>query len=98
LPAIAQNPVIGGGQLYRTGNAVYLQPDVSGLTGDFYTFNVINNTNQTIPAGTKVYWSLTSTVKSSKIPSAPPPPKQSTFLANGQHDFSGSNPKAWFLK
>src|SRR5262245_48959356 len=79
MSATAQNNNIVSGQVARVGAYVYLQPDVSGLTGDFFTFNVINNTNQTIPAGTKIYWSL-GQVKGSKVLSAPLAPGKKIFL------------------
>ena len=96
LPATAQNDNISyGGQ--RVGTTVNLQADCSN-NGDFFTFNVINNTKQTIPAGTKIYWQLTSTVKGSKVLSAPLPAGQKTFLDSGPHLVSTYNAKAWFLK
>ena len=97
LPATAQNNNIVSGQVSRVGTYVYLKADCS-LNGDFFTFNVVNNTNQPIPAGTKIYWQLTSTVKGSKVLSAPLPAGKSTFLDNGPNPASGASPKAWFLK
>ncbi|HKQ72248.1 MAG TPA: hypothetical protein VJ810_00875 [Blastocatellia bacterium] len=97
LSATAQNNnTVGRGQLV-VGTKVYLQPDVNP-NGDFFTFNVKNNTSQTIPAGTKIYWQMTSTVKGSKILSAPLQVGQTTFLDTGDRPLAGSNPKAWYLK
>jgi hypothetical protein len=97
MSATAQIGNVVSGQVSRVGTAVYLQPDVSGLTGDFFTFNVINNTNQTIPAGTKIYWSLGTQVKGSKVLSAPLAPGKKIFLDSGANQNTGA-PKAWFLK
>lgn len=97
LSATAQNNNIVSGQVSRVGTAVYLQADCSN-NGDFFTFNVINNTKQAIPAGTKIYWQLTATVKGSKVLSAPLQAGQKTFLDNGPHLVSTYNAKAWFLK
>jgi len=96
LTVTAQNPIVSyGGQ--RVGTYVYLQPDCS-RNGDFFTFNVINNTNQTLPAGTKIFWSFNSTVKGSKVLSAALPAGQKTFLDSGPNLNTSGTPKAYFLK
>jgi len=96
LSATAQNNNIVSAQVARVGAYVYLQPDVSGLTGDFFTFNVINNTNKTIPAGTKIFYSLGQVKGSRVIPTSLAPGKK-IFLDSGAN-FNTGAAKAWYFQ
>jgi len=99
LSATAQNPIISGGGQYRVGLAVYL-PCSFSKGSDFYSISVTNTTNQTIPAGTMIYWQVNSAMKGAEALSAPLPAASTTQLVQG--DVAGNGPwqnaRAWYLK
>jgi hypothetical protein len=97
LSATAQNNTILGGAQYRVGTTVYLKCDYHvGI--DMFSLSAINNTNQTIPAGTKIYWQVNSTTKGSMALSAPLPAGKSVQVAQGDAPTTTASPKAWYLK
>ena len=99
LSATAQNNTILSGGQFRIGTPVYL-PCSFSKGSDFFSLSVTNITNQTIPAGTKIYWQVNSEMKGSEALSAPLPAGTTTQLAQG--DVAGNGPwynaKAWYLK
>ncbi len=78
------------------GTQVKLQCQV-GTPVEFPTITVTNNTNQTVPAGTKIFWQANASMKGTIVLSAPLGPGRNvktTAEAMG----SSYNPVAWYFK
>ncbi|MCG3164051.1 MAG: hypothetical protein JMDDDDMK_05523 [Acidobacteria bacterium] len=79
------------------GAVVYLQCRV-GTPVEFPKIIITNNTNQTVPAGKKVYWQANQYMKGNIVLSAPLAPGQSVYTPSVEAKGSSYAPKAWFLK
>jgi|SRR5215475_807203 len=79
------------------GNVVYLKCFVSTPV-EFPKIGITNNTNQTVPAGKKVYWQANQYMKGSIVLSAPLAPGQTVYTPSQEAQGSSYTPKAWYLK
>ena len=97
LPATAQNNNIMSAGQYRVSNAVYLSCSIHQATEGF-SLTITNNTNQTIPAGTKINWQGSSLMKGSFVLSAPLAPGKYVYSPTVENTGNLTTPKAWYLK
>jgi hypothetical protein len=93
-PGLEVNPAID--TRIDLGTQVKLQCNI-GTPVEFPTVTVTNNTNQTIPAGKRVYWQANAYMKGSILLSAPLAPGKNVHTST-EAQGSSYSPMAWYFK